>query len=122
MYAIASITLRTRETYERLRLETERLSRQVARLHLASAQVYLECLKKAKMQIVLFLRHNPGISNFATAMTAPRPSNKQFGYFPTCATWVANFEISQWKDLRAGIGVSIDFAVSRELMEASGNR
>ena len=112
MYAMASITLRTTETYERLRLKTERLSPEVACLHLASAHVYLEFLKRAKIQIVLLLRHNSGISNFATSMTVPRPSNKQFGYFPTCATRVANFAISQWKDLREEIGVSMDFAVS----------
>ena len=69
---------------------------------------------------MLILGHNPGISNFATSMAASSPDHNRFGVFPTCATWVAHFEIAEWKNVRAGIAVSVDIAIPRELIKAGG--
>jgi phosphohistidine phosphatase len=71
---------------------------------------------------VLILGHNPSISNFANAMASPSPDHNCFGNFPTCATWVAHFEIEEWKNVRTGIAASIDFEIPRELIEAVDNR
>jgi phosphohistidine phosphatase len=119
--ALVSTALRTRETYDRLNLQTEQVTT-VAQLYHASAQVFLECLQKAKGHTVLILGHNPGISEFAYEMAASQPEHSRFDNFPTCATWVADFAIKDWKDARQGIAVSVDFAIPRELIEASDNR
>jgi phosphohistidine phosphatase len=119
--AMVSTAIRTRETHNRLKLETERFT-YIAQLYHASVKVYLECLQKAKGQTVLILGHNPGVSDFAAAMTVSRPEHNRFDNFPTCATWVADFAIADWKDVRAGMAVSVDFAIPRELIEARDNR
>jgi phosphohistidine phosphatase len=119
--AMVSTALRTRETYDRLRLETETVTH-IAHLYNASAHVFLECLRKAKGQTVLILGHNPGISEFACEMAASQPEHSRFDNFPTCATWIADFAIKDWKDVRQGMAVSIELAIPRELIEASNKR
>ena len=119
--AMVSTALRTRETYDRLKIETKRLVH-IAQLYHASAQEYLEYLQKANGQTVLILGHNPGISDFASEMTASGPEHSRFGNFPTCATWIADFAITDWKDVRAGMAVSVNFTIPRELIEASDKR
>ena len=116
-----STALRTRETYEHLELKTGAVA-QMAELYHASAYVYLKCLQKAKRQTVLLLGHNPGISEFASAITASKPKHSRFNNFPTCATWIADFPVTNWKDVRAGMAVSVNFAIPREIIEASSNR
>ena len=119
--AFVSTALRTRATYEHLELKTGAVA-QIAELYHASAHVYLKCLQRAKKQTVLLLGHNPGISEFASAITASQPKHSRFNNFPTCATWIADFPVTNWKDVRAGMAVSVNFAIPREIIEASSNR
>ncbi len=116
-----STALRTRQTYSHLNLKTGSVAHMTELYH-ANAQAYLKCLQKAKLQTVLIVGHNPGISEFASAMTASKPQHSRFDNFPTCATWIADFPVTNWKDVKAGTAVSINFAIPREIIKSSSIR
>ncbi len=118
--AFVSTALRARETYDHLNFETESVVH-MAELYQASAPVYLKCLQTATRQTVLILGHNPGISEFALAITESKAGYRCLDNIPTCATLIADFPVTDWKDVRVGTAVSVDFAIPRELIEAHRN-
>ncbi len=115
--ALVSDATRTRETWALLGAElpeTPPVHFEPALYH-ASPDVMLKVLRTAQAQCVIMIGHNPGIAAFADMLVRAHPNHSAFGRYPTCATLVAEFEETSWRDLRTGTGRAIDFIVPREL-------
>ncbi len=111
--ALVSSAARTRETFALLGIAC---SAQFDRnLYLAPSSRMLKALKTARGERVLMIGHNPGIAEFAHDLMREAPSHKRFYDYPTCATLVVDFEISDWSELTLGTGSLVDFVIPREL-------
>ena len=86
------------------------------RLYLAAPVTQYEALKQAKGDTVLMLGHNPGIGQFAEDLLGPvTPDHPKFQLYPTAATTVITFDISDWSTPFMGTGTAVDFVVPRDL-------
>lgn len=112
---LCSSAARTRETLERLNLDTPAQFLDI--LYHASPQSMFKALSRAYGACVLMLGHNPGIAAFADALVAQQPNHPRFHDYPTCATLVAEFEIDDWADLKKASGTPLAFVIPRELID-----
>ena len=85
------------------------------RLYHAAPEVFFNVLKSATGQAILIIAHNLGIAEFAERVAKTRPQHIGFEHYPTCATWVADFDIKDWSALQMHSGRTTDFCVPREL-------
>lgn len=115
--AIISDSTRTRETNALVAEAWPEVVpvRLEAKLYHASAAMMFEVLKSATAQTVLVVGHNPGIAAFAEAMVSQPPEHGRFFDYPTCATTVIDFDISDWSEVETGTGQVLDFVIPREL-------
>lgn len=60
--------------------------------------------------------HNPGIADFAEQLLNQPPDHPRFWDYPTGATLVAQFDITDWRALTWGSGRAVDFVLPRELI------
>ena len=112
-----SDALRTRKTWSGLAPAlpgTPILELKPALYH-AGPDVMLAVLRHAKGDTVMMIGHNPGIAEFAARITAQAPLNTEFGRYPTGATTVVDFAVTDWADVAWGSGSTLDFIVPREL-------
>ena len=72
-------------------------------------------LRHGKADVVMMIGHNPGIAEFAARLVAHPPANAEFARYPTGATLVADFDVTDWTDVTFGSGVTVDFIVPREI-------
>lgn len=112
--ALVSTSLRTRETYDRLRMTCA--AEYVAELYHAEAAEMLEALRRASGQTVLMLGHNLGIADFANRLVRAAPDHPRFEDYPTCATLVARFDIADWRAADWGTAEPVGFAIPREVL------
>ena len=112
---LCSTAERTRETFDRLRIDAP--ISYVSSLYLAEPATMLEVLQGASGDCVLMVGHNPGTSLFAEAMTATPPDHPRFPDFPTCGTLVLDFDIDEWSQASPGSGAAVGFIVPRELVD-----
>lgn len=84
-------------------------------LYHAGAEVMLAVLKHAKEDVVMMIGHNPGIAEFAAKLVARAPLNPDFSRYPTGATLVVEFAVSNWADVTFGSGATVDFVIPREM-------
>ena len=112
---LCSSAIRTRETCLRLELPDSVALHETKTLYLASAEQILTALKAATGDTVLMIGHNPGCAMLADMLLAQRPDHEAFDRFPTCATLIADFDISSWRDLKLGTGTAVHFTVPRDL-------
>lgn len=109
---LCSTALRTRQTWEATAaavLEVRPVVRFIDKLYNASPDLMLATLKTATAHSVMMIGHNPGIAEFARTLPARVPMNPDFNRYPTTATLVVDFQIDDWRDLRAGEGSVLDF-------------
>jgi phosphohistidine phosphatase len=85
-------------------------------LYNAGPDVMLAVLRHAKADTVMMIAHNPGIAEFAQRLAAHAPRNPEFSRYPTGATLVLEFGVSDWAEVGYGGGVTLDFIVPREIM------
>ena len=45
-----------------------------------------------------------------------RYGDERFYDFPTCATWVADFNIDSWRDVQFGTAKTVAFVIAREVI------
>lgn len=112
---ICSSAARTRETWDRMGLETDDLRLEDALYH-APPSSMLTVLRAAHAPCVLMLGHNPGIAEFASMLAKAPAAHPRFHDYPTCATTVLTFDIESWQDVTANCGTVRDFVIPRELM------
>lgn len=110
---LSSTALRTRETFSRLGFvcDTEFWKA----LYHAEPGVMMEVLRQARGETVLMLGHNPGIAWFAQNLLQVPPPHARFFDYPTCATLIAEFDVSEWSEIGGGGGTAVDFIIPREL-------
>lgn len=115
--ALCSDALRTRETYEGMRaaLTSAPEPELKSALYHAGPDVMMVVLQKAKGDVVMMLGHNPGIAEFAHRLVAKTPISPEFRKYPTGATLVVDFDITDWAEARFGQGATVDFIVPREI-------
>jgi phosphohistidine phosphatase len=77
--------------------------------------VMLAVLRHARGDTVMMIGHNPGIAEFAGRIVAQAPLNTEFARYPTGATTVIDFAVTDWADVAWGAGSTLDFIVPREL-------
>ena len=112
---LSSSSVRTRETCDRLGLDAPAQFSDA--LYHASPATMLKALRAATGQTVLMLGHNPGIAAFADALVATPPAHDRFDDYPTGATLIADFVITEWDELAPGAGQTVDFIVPRDLTD-----
>lgn len=112
--ALVSAAKRTAETFERAGFDIPlRYSRT---LYHAAADTMAVVLKEETAQTVLMIGHNPGIADFAARLVRTAPTHPRFYDYPTCATLIADFDISNWNDLAWSTAEVVDFAIPREVI------
>ncbi|QUJ75658.1 histidine phosphatase family protein [Sulfitobacter albidus] len=114
---LCSAATRTQETLERLSLPGKPQITVTRDLYLAEPMVMLAMLQAAEGDSVLMLGHNPGSAAFAETLLETAPQHPDFHRFPTCATLVARFDITEWAVLTPGTGTPQQFIVPRELTD-----
>ena len=113
--ALVSTSERTRETWERLRLDAP--ARFDASLYHAEPAQMWRVLEGAQGSVVLMLGHNPGIAEFAADLVAVPPDDDSFHTYPTCATLIAEFDAATWADVAPRTGKVIAFEVPRSFTD-----
>ncbi|APZ53342.1 SixA phosphatase family protein [Salipiger abyssi] len=112
--ALCSSAARTRETLALLGVEAP--TRYEDRLYHAGPVAMMKCLGEATGDTVIMVGHNPGIAAFAHDIAATRPQHPRFADYPTGATTVAEFDISDWSEIAEGTGQIRAFVIPRELL------
>jgi len=109
---LCSTARRTRDTWDHVAaavLEVRPAVRLEPELYQAAPETLLATLKTATAASVMVLAHNPGIADFARQLCARPPLSPDFARYPTTATTVLDFQISDWSHLRLGEGSVLDF-------------
>ncbi|MBQ0749349.1 MAG: histidine phosphatase family protein [Roseovarius sp.] len=110
---LCSSSVRTQETCARLKLDTAPELQDA--LYLAEADEMLTVLRRATGSLVLMLGHNPGIAEFARLLLASPPNHDRFDDYPTGATLIAQFDITDWSALHPGTGTVLQFLTPHDL-------
>ncbi len=113
--AMVSDAVRTRQTFEELRLQGLQ-PRLRSDLYHADIATMLDALRSATGDCVVMVGHNPGTASFADKMhdgTLPDPDLYRY---PTAATLVMDFGISNWHEVTVGTGQTVDFVLARALI------
>lgn len=113
---IISTSARTRETWEGMGLQAAAVSYTRSLYH-AGPDDMINALFSATGETVLMLGHNPGIAVFASQIVRQSPDHARFHDYPTCATTVVQFEVSDWAEVNWHSGKVEGFAIPRELLE-----
>jgi len=111
---LCSSATRTRETFAGLKLAVPVVFTDV--LYAAGSVEMLEVLRRATARRILMLGHNPGIAELASDLVGTPPPHQRFEDYPTGATLVAEFQISDWDEVDWEAGKAVDFVVPRDLM------
>jgi len=114
-HVLCSDSIRTTETLSHLALGDDVPLTTTRDLYLAEPDVMAVALRRMEGDCVLIIGHNPGCAVLADILLAQRPDHETFDRFPTCATLIADFEISSWRDLKIGTGTAVHFTVPRDL-------
>ncbi len=85
-------------------------------LYHAGPDVLLSHLQAETAPCVLMVGHNPVLALFAERLAATPPDHDRFSDFPTAATWVAEFDATDWREVCWGQGQTRAFAIPREVM------
>lgn len=112
---LCSTATRTRETLQGLGLEAGIATQFLAALYHADPDTMFETLQQAKGQSVLMLGHNPGIAHFAADLVRHAPDHPRFDDYPTCATLVVRFDITDWSALQNRSGHCVAFTIPADL-------
>lgn len=110
---LCSDAKRTKETCARVRFKPE--PRFLSSLYLAAPEEMRTALQSAQGHTVAMIGHNPGIAEFAKELVEMLPQHPRFLDYPTCATTVLEFDITNWSHLRLHSGRVLDFVIPREL-------
>ena len=77
----------------------------------------LNKLRACEEDCILLIAHNPGCGMLAEMLLNNPPTHPAFYSYPTGATLIADFEITSWREVRIGTGITTGFVVPRDLIE-----
>ena len=86
------------------------------RIYHASPDTILDLIHQQTAQTVAVIGHNPGIGMLANALVKTAPKHHRFSDYPTCASTVVDFDISDWEQAKPGSGTCAAFVVPRDLI------
>lgn len=114
---LVSDAARAIETWERMakKFKPQPEVRLTNHLYHAPAVAIREVLRSASAPTVMLIGHNPGISDFASRIVDMPPDHPRFDDYPTAATTVITFEISDWADISFGMGTVSEFVIPHDL-------
>ncbi len=112
---LCSSANRTAETWALTGLEAD--IRFEKRLYHATADIMLGVLHEAAGDTVMMIGHNPGISDLAEGLVTKRPKHPDFWRYPTAATLIARFDITDWTKAGFGQAKTLAFVVPRDLKD-----
>lgn len=115
-HILCSDAERTRETLSRLNLGDIETTYSHG-LYLAEPDVMFDALQAQSNDCILMVAHNPGCAMLAETLLDQAPQHPDFGNFPSGATLVVDFSISDWRDLRHDSGRAVQFTVPRDLTQ-----
>ena len=115
-HVLCSDAARTCETLARLSLGDVATTTTRA-LYLAEPDVMLSKLRACEEDCILLIAHNPGCGMLAEMLLNNPPTHPAFYSYPTGATLIADFEITSWREVRIGTGITTGFIVPRDLIE-----
>lgn len=112
---LCSSATRTRQTVGLLDLEGTAEMTLTRALYLAEPEELRAVLREATGETVLFVAHNPGIGEMAAMIMGAAPETDSLQNYPTGATTVATFDITDWSDLNWHSGHVTHAVVPRDL-------
>lgn len=115
---LCSTSKRTQETWGGIKtaiLETIPEVRLIPELYQASPDILLKTLHGASGHTILMLAHNPGIAEFAASLPVSPPNSPDFQRYPTTATLVVDFNITDWAEAKLGNASLRDFFVPTKI-------
>lgn len=86
-----------------------------ADMYHGAPETLLEVLQAAEGDVVALVAHNPGIAFFAEGIVEAAPDHPRFMDYPTCATLVCDFPITNWADASAASAQVVDFIIPKDL-------
>ncbi len=109
---------RTVETWERMAktLPDTTTMKSAPALYHGSADMILNVIRTQSAPTLMVICHNPGIAEFAERIVSRAPDHPRFFDYPTAATTVISFDVSNWRDVGWSSGTVLDFVVPRELL------
>ncbi|MDV7142583.1 histidine phosphatase family protein [Tropicimonas sp. TH_r6] len=117
-HVLCSTARRTRETFERLHIDSS--PELLEDLYHASAARMLETIRTAEAETLMVIGHNPGTAQLAHSLVAVAPDHPRFADYPTGALLVAEFDIGKWSKLASGSGRVLHFLTPHDLAESKG--
>ncbi len=85
----------------------------------AMPQDILNAIRATEGQRLAVIGHNPGIGSLAWSLAHTPPTHEKFGFYPTGATTVLNFDAQDWAEITPGLGQVAHFVVPRDLPDPS---
>ena len=85
-------------------------------LYHAAPDTLMDTIHRETVTTVALIGHNPGIGMLANMLVADAPDHTRFSGYPTCATTVIDFDITNWTAMQRHSGTCTDFIVPRDLI------
>jgi len=113
----SSTATRCIQTWENinLRINSNAKVSYINDLYHSSPNMILNCLSTATKDIIFLIAHNPGIGEFAEKICKSPPIHYRFLGYPSGATTVVDFNISNWNQIKFSSGILQDFIIPSEL-------
>ncbi|EDZ41108.1 MAG: histidine phosphatase family protein [Rhodobacteraceae bacterium] len=111
---LCSSATRTQETADRLALDTPLTLNDA--LYMASSDVLMKHVQKARADMLLIVAHNPGIGEFAERLAKIAPNNPRFFNYPSGATTVFTCDIADWSALHFHQNTAAHFTTPHDLL------
>ena len=114
--ALVSVARRTRETWEGVAAALGPCPATfLPALYHAEPRQMLAALRGATGATALMLGHNPGTGALAARLARTAPADPEFDRYPTAATGILDFPISDWREADWNGADLTDFIVPRAL-------
>lgn len=84
-------------------------------LYLAEPEAMLRAVHQTRGQTTALIAHNPGIASLAWALAKTPSDDPAFEAYPTGATTILTFDVSDWANITLGQGTITAFTTPRDL-------
>ncbi|MEM9249569.1 MAG: histidine phosphatase family protein [Pseudomonadota bacterium] len=112
---LCSPARRTRETLERLQLDTS--PDFLDGIYEATPGTLLAAVQGATGERLLMVGHNPGIGALAKILATQAPQHARFDDYPTAAMTILAFELDAWAHIQPASGTIVSFLTPHDLAQ-----